>query len=104
MQNKVWVLNGEVQLDEYGTPIQSCDSPYIWLGDICAARPDLFQPENATGQHLIADFSKRTSVTLPLNEEAAAKLIDILDRYYMCTTFLQHCWFLAGCCSLRGSH
>ncbi len=82
-QNKVWVLNGEVQLDEYGTPIKSCDSPYIWLGDICAARPDLFQPENATGQHLIADYSKRTSVTLPLNDEAAAKLIDILDRYYV---------------------
>ena len=80
-QRKLWVLNSEVQLDEHGTPIEAKDSPYIWLGDICAARPELFQPDNAMGQHLIADPTTKSTVMLPLNDEAAAVLIDTLDRY-----------------------
>ena len=81
-QRKIWVLNGDVQLDEHGTPIEAKDSPYIWLGDICAARPELFQPDSASGQHLIADPTTKSNVMLPLDDGAAAGLIDILDRYY----------------------
>ena len=81
-QKKIWVLNGDVQLDHKGEPIQLKDSPYIWLGDICATRPELFQPENATGQHMIADPGTKSTVKLPLNDEAAINLIDVLDQYY----------------------
>lgn len=81
-QKKFWVLNGEVQLDEDGNSIPLEDSPYIWLGDICAARPELFQAESATGQHMIADPTRRSTVTLPLDNQAATTLIDVLDRYY----------------------
>ena len=45
---KVWVLNADVQIDEDGHIIPQDQSPYIWLGSICAARPDIFQPEPVT--------------------------------------------------------
>ena len=77
-QRKIWVLNGEVQLDEHGTPIEAKDSPYI-----CAARPELFQPDNATGQHLITDPTRKSTVTFTLDDGAATELIDVLDQYHV---------------------
>lgn len=79
---KIWVLNGDVQLDDNGMPVSLDESPYIWLGEVCGSRPELLQPEPITGHLRIADPTKKSCVSLPLNEYAAVDLIDILDRYY----------------------
>ena len=33
---KIWELNGEVQLDEFGVLVSPETSPYIWIGDMCS--------------------------------------------------------------------
>ena len=81
-QQKVWVLNAEVQIDENGSTISPDDSPYIWLGDVCAGRPEIFQPEVATRQHIIADPKKKSTTALPLNPSALHSLITTLEAYY----------------------
>ena len=64
-QHKVWVLNAEVQIDENGSSIRPDDSPYIWLGDVCAGLPEIFQPEVATRQHMIADPKRNLPLHCP---------------------------------------
>ena len=79
---KVWVLNAEVQLDEDGVSISPSESPYIWLGDVCSGRPEILQPEVSTGQHMIADPSKKPTATLSLDGSALRNLIATLEGYY----------------------
>ena len=79
---KVWVLNAEVQLDEDGIAIQPSASPYVWLGDICSTRPDLWQADPTTGQHMIANPRKKSTAVLPINASAFTALISVLDKYY----------------------
>lgn len=79
---KVWVLNGDVHLNEDGKPIPPSESPYLWLGDVCSGRPDVLQPEIQTGQHLIADPNSKSIVTLPLDKSALSTLIATLENYY----------------------
>lgn len=45
---KVWVLNN-------GVPVPINESPYIWLGDTCVSRPDVWHAEVSTRLHLIAN-------------------------------------------------
>ena len=79
---KVWVLNGDVHLNEDGKPIQPSESPYLWLGDVCSGRPDVLQPEIQTGQHLIADPNSKSIATLPLDKSVLSTLIATLENYY----------------------
>ena len=78
---KVWVLNADVQIDVDGYIIPQDQSRYIWLGSICAARPDIFQPEPVTRQKL-ADPTKQSITKTPLNSSALYELITTLEGYY----------------------
>lgn len=44
------------------------------LGDVCAGRPEIFQPETMTGQHMIADPTKKSVTKLPLDVSCLHKL------------------------------
>lgn len=94
------VLNAEVQIDENGSTISPDDSPYIWLGDVCAGQPEIFQPEVATCQHMIADPNKKSTTALPLNPSA---LYIASSQHLRCTTptiLLLQCSFLEVFCWL----
>ena len=54
---KILVLNEKVQFDKDG--VQCHDSPYVWLGDICQKRKDLFLPDKH-GDCAIADPRKKS--------------------------------------------
>ena len=81
-QHKVWVLNAEVQIDENGSYVTPDESPYIWLGDVCAGLPDSFLPEVATRQHMIADPTNKSITALPLDPSALHGLIMTFEAYY----------------------
>ncbi len=66
-EKKIWVLNSNVQLDEDGIAIQPSHSPYIWLGDIGRARPELWQADPTTGCHMIADPRRMSTAVLPMD-------------------------------------
>ena len=69
-------------MDEDGNPIPPAESPYVWLGDLCQGRHDLLQPETGTGHHMIADPTKKSSATLPLNDLNLQTLIETHESYY----------------------
>ena len=79
---RMWVLNSDVQIDDNGAAIAPEESPYIWLGDVCTGRPKIFQPENVTVQHMIANPSKKSTTKLPLDASCLKKLITTLEAYY----------------------
>ncbi len=81
-REKIWVLNAAVQLNEDGIAIQPSVSPYVWLGDICNTRPDLWQADPTTGQHMIADPRKKSTAVLPMNARAFTTLVSVLNKYY----------------------
>ena len=66
---------------EDGKPISPAESPYIWLGDVCSGRPDILQPETATGHHMIADPAKKSTARLPLDVSSLKTLILTLESY-----------------------
>ena len=87
--------NTNVHLDEDGEPISPNESRYLWLGDVCSCRPDIFQAEIQTGQHLIANPKTKSTATLPLDKSALCTLIAMLEHYYNHT-------FAAALCVLGG--
>ncbi len=42
-QQRVWVINENVQLNEEGLPVSLCESPYVWLSNVCEHRVEFFQ-------------------------------------------------------------
>ena len=76
---KIWVLNERVQFDEDG--VQCHDSPYIWLGDICQKRKDLFLPDKH-GDCAIADPRKKSLASPIFSAAPLSQLLDALEANY----------------------
>ena len=80
-QQRVWVFNEKVQLDEDGLPVSLSESPYVWLSNVCEHRVEFFRPNKAGVIELI-DPSKRASVTMQLEESCLDDLLLALDDNY----------------------
>ena len=76
---KIWVLNEKVQFDEDG--VQCHDSPYVWLGDICQKRKDLFLPDKH-GDCAIADPRKKSFASPIFSAAPLSQLLDALEANY----------------------
>ena len=76
---KIWVLNEQVQFDADG--VQCHDSPYIWLGDICQKRKDLFLPDKH-GDYAIADPRKKSLASPMFSAAPLSQLLDALEANY----------------------
>ena len=76
---KIWVLSERVQFDEDG--VQCHDSPYIWLGDICQKRKDLFLPDKH-GDCAIADPRKKSLASPIFSAAPLSQLLDALEANY----------------------
>jgi hypothetical protein len=103
--SKIWVLNSEIQVNDYGDLITSDESPFIWIGGMVGNRnfatiappedaatiPALNTPEKvfnetlgllkkAVGNNYLSSFFFIASAAMALHYE------EVIEKYGMCPT------------------